>query len=211
MIKAVLFDFDGTLIDSVDSVWKEYQRTARLLHLPERRFEDFARQLGRPWEEALENLWPGVDAVKFTEIYRLEKEKATLIEGVSQTLGRLKSRYILGIITSRGGKTLFQHLDSTGIDKKMFKIILHRESLSNHKPHPDALLQACKQLGITPQEAVYVGDAIVDSQCAHNAGMKFIGVLTGGANRKDFEEAGLKKEDILDTLKNLPKKIYHLK
>ncbi|MBM3309316.1 MAG: HAD family hydrolase [Candidatus Altiarchaeales archaeon] len=211
MIKAVLFDFDGTLIDSVDSVWREYQRTAGVLNLPERKFEDFARQLGKPWEEALENLWPGVDKKRFTEVYRLEREEAKLIEGVSEALSGLKGKYKLGILTSRGSKTLYQHLDSTGIDFKMFEIILHKESLANHKPHPEALLQACRQLEVNPREAVYIGDSIVDAQCAINAGMKFIGVLTGGASRKDFTEAGLKKEDILKSLKNLPEEVSSLK
>jgi len=207
MITAVLFDFDGTLIDSVKSVWKEYRRTARVLNLPKRRFEDFARQLGKPWESALISLWPGIDVKKFTEVYRLEREQVMAIDGVLEALGRLKGRYKLGILTSRGGKTLFKHLESTGIGTQAFDLILHKESLRNHKPNPDALYQACEELGIRPSEAVYVGDARVDVQCARAAGMKFIGVLTGGATRKDFEECGVSGKDILETIKDLPEKL----
>jgi HAD superfamily hydrolase (TIGR01509 family) len=203
MIKAVIFDFDGTLIDSVDSVWREYQRAAKTLRLPERKFEDFARQLGKPWEIALENLWPGVDKQKFTEIYRLEKEESKVIEGVFETLEQLKGKYKLGILTSRGSKTLFMHLEATGIGKIPFDVILHLGNLRNHKPHPEALLQACGELKIKPSEAVYVGDAIVDAQCAQQAGVHFLGVLTGGASKKDFLENGVKKENILDNIQPL--------
>lgn len=205
--KAVLFDFDGTIIDSVESVWKEYQRTAKALNLPERKFKDYARQLGRPWEEALQNIWPRVDVKRFTEVYRLEKEQVKAIEGVSETLRRLKGRYWLGILTSRGSRTLYRHLASTRIDEKIFDVILHRESLRNHKPDPRALYQACGELGVKPEEAVYVGDAIVDAECALAAGIRFIGVLTGGAKEEDFLRAGIPKENIISTLKQLPEKL----
>lgn len=211
MIKAVLFDFDGTLIDSVDSVWEEYQRTASILKLPKRRFEDFARQLGKPWDTALVNLWPEVDVKKFTEVYRLEREQATLIEGVAETLEKLKGKYKLGILTSRGSKTLYKHLKSTGIKRKSFDLILHRESLRNHKPNPEALYQACEELKLNPSEVVYIGDSIIDAECAIKAGIKFIGVLTGGATGKEFEKNGVQKEYIIKTLKKLPEKINNMK
>ena len=205
-VKAVLFDFDGTLIDSVDSVWREYQRTASALKLPEKKFEDFARQLGKPWEIALQNIWPGVDTERFTEVYRLEKEQAKAVEGVTETLGRLRGRYRLGILTSRGSRTLYMHLDSTGIGRD-FDVILDRDSLRNHKPDPKALYQACEELHIKPDEAVYVGDSIVDAECALKAGIRFVGVLTGGASRREFEKNGVRGGDVLENLKTLPEKL----
>jgi pyrophosphatase PpaX len=207
MIKAVLLDFDGTLIDSVDSVWKEYQRTAAVLKLPERGFEDFARQLGKPWEAALLSLWPGVDTKKFTDVYRLEKEQVRAIDGVPEALAAIKRRCKLGVLTSRGSKTLFLHLESTGIGTKIFDLILHKESLRNHKPNPEALYQACEELGVTPSEAVYVGDSVVDAECAQKAGMQFIGVLTGGATRADFEKKGVSSDGVLESISMLPEKL----
>jgi HAD superfamily hydrolase (TIGR01509 family) len=206
-IRAVLFDYDGTLIDSVDCVWQEYQRTARVLKLPKRRFEDYTRQLGKTWEEALKNIWPGVNTKEFTKVYRLEKEQVTLLEGVMETLGRLKGRYKLGILTSRGRKTLYQHLKSTGIPAGLFGAILYRESLKKHKPDPKALYQACREMKVAPEEIVYVGDAVVDAQCAIAAGIRFIGVLTGGAKKQDFLKAGVPKDCIIKTLKELPEKL----
>ena len=192
MINAIIFDFDGTLIDSVDSVYKEYLRVSRIMNLRKVYFEEFGKHLGKPWNILLEELWPGVDIKKFKKQYRTDAEQALPIYGVHKTLEKLKEHYKLGIVTSRGKKTLYRHLKTADIDKKIFDIILYRENLKKHKPNPEALLVASRKMRLLSDEIIYVGDSIIDAQCALSANIRFIGVLTGGASKKEFKKLGVK-------------------
>lgn len=202
MIKAIVFDFDGTLIDTIDSIWREYERVARVMKLPRVSYRDFTQQMGKPWVQALRGLWPDIDIEEFNRNYRKDMEKAAPIDGVTETLHRLKKEYVLGIMSSRGGDTLYEYVKYVGMDLSLFDVVLDKESLRNHKPDPRALLQVCDELGLKAGEVLYVGDSVIDAECAHRAGIKFVGVLTGGTEKKDFKEVGVKC--IVDSIKDLP-------
>lgn len=202
MIKAILLDFDGTLVDSIQPIWIKYRQTADALGIPAPEYSEFTAHIGRPWHEVLEGVWPGIDVEEFTKAYRAEDEVVYPIEGVRETLANLRRKYVLGIVTSRGDKSLRKHLGAVGLNQTLFEVVFNREASSKHKPHPGALLQACSKIGIKPDEMVYVGDSIVDAECAESAGVPFIGVLTGGASREDFNRLGVKH--IIESLINLP-------
>ena len=82
-----------------------------------------------------------------------------------------------------------------------FNVIITQELTEKHKPNPEPLLLACQKLNIKPEEAVYVGDRIIDFETAKNAGMDFIGILSGGTSKEEFEKAGVKK--IIKSLSDL--------
>lgn len=202
MIKAIVFDFDGTLADSIDSVWQEYRRVARIMRLKQPKYREFTKHLGRTWEEILKKIWPDVSISEFMKHYRAKEEKALPIKGASETLEKLKKKYTLAIMTSRGRKTLSEHIKTVGLNPRLFRLIAHRESLENHKPDPRALLQVCAKLKLKPSEILYIGDAILDAECAFKAGVPFVGVLTGGASRSEFKKHGI--EFILKSVNDMP-------
>lgn len=208
MIKAIVFDFDGTLIDSTDSIWREYQRVSKIMGLRRITFREFASHLGRPWEKVLESIWPGVDVWEFSRIYRQDREKTTLLANVTETLEELNKNYVLALLTSRGRRTLYKHLDSVGMKKELFKLIFYKESLKEHKPDPRALQHACEKLNLKPSEVIYVGDSIVDAECSLSAGIRFVGVLTGGTERSDFTKIGVKH--VIDSMEELPELVYSM-
>jgi len=208
MIKVVVFDFDGTLVDSTESIFREYQRVVKLMGLREISYAEFRRELGKPWNKVLESLWPGVDVRKFSEVYRQEKEKTELLAHVPEALAELHGRFRLALLTSRGEKTLYGILEESGIRKETFEVILHKDSLHAHKPDPEALRHLLRVMKLKPGEAVYVGDSVVDAACAKAAGVAFVGVLTGGATRGEFE--GLGVSHVISSMEELPALIASL-
>jgi HAD superfamily hydrolase (TIGR01662 family) len=202
MIKAVVFDFDGTLVDSTESIFQEYRRVVKIMRLREISYEEFRRELGKPWDRVLETLWPGVDVKKFSEVYRQEKEKTGLLSHVREALGELRRRYRLAVLTSRGEKSLYRILKESGIEGDTFEVVLHKDVSPAHKPDPEALRHLMRVMKLKPKEVVYVGDAIVDAECAKAAGVAFVGVLTGGATREELKK--LRVKHIISSMKELP-------
>lgn len=200
-MKAIIFDFDGTLIDTTGSIWGEYQRVSNLMGLPKITFRQFTNQLGKPWVDVLLTLWPDVDIDEFNRLYRKGTERGIPIKGIRGTLRELNKDYRLALLTSRGEKSLFQHLNAAGFDPSLFELILDRDSTKNHKPDPQALMQACKELKLKPEDVMYVGDSLVDMECALRANIEFVGVLTGGTTREEFEKGGT--EHILTSIVEL--------
>ena len=192
MIKAVVFDFDGTLIDSTESIWKEYKNVANKMGLKGISYKEFKAQLGKPWDKVLKTLWPNVDVSEFSKIYRQDKEDTKLIAHVPETLDTLSKTYRLALLTSRGGKTLSKIIKSCGITEDRFEVIIHKDTLTSHKPDPKALKHLLNIMKLKPDEVVYVGDSIVDAEFAKASNVLFVGVLTGGATKKEFESLGVK-------------------
>lgn len=202
MIKACVFDFDGTIIDSTESIWREYLHVINKMDLREITYQEFTSQLGKPWDTFLTTLWPGIDVNEFSKTYRQEKEETKLIPHVSETLNKLHGKYRLALLTSRGQKTLYRILESAKMDESLFDLIVDKEALTTHKPDPEALNHLLREMKLGKEEIVYMGDSVIDAICAKNAGVTFIGVLTGGATRKDFEDVGAKH--IIESISELP-------
>jgi phosphoglycolate phosphatase len=202
MLKAVIFDFDGTLVDTIGSIWAEYQRVIVSMGLPKVTHREFTKNIGRAWDQIIEEFWPGIDPKEFTRHYHVEAESVKPIPGVQEALETLSKEYALAIMTSRGGKTFIPHLKKGGIDPKLFKAVFHRNDLKYNKPDPRALSPVFKALKLMPEETIYVGDSVIDAECAIKAGAGFIAVRTGGAYDADFIELGVK--EILDSVAMLP-------
>jgi phosphoglycolate phosphatase-like HAD superfamily hydrolase len=91
---------------------------------------------------------------------------------------------------------------------RYFQVVVTFEDTKKHKPNAEPLLVACKKLKLKPEEAVYVGDMVIDYKTAKNAGTKFIGFLTNGSTKKEFEEAGAKI--LIKSLHDLPRFLENL-
>jgi len=202
MIKAIIFDFDGTLVDSVKSIWKEYRRVMSIMGLRKVTYREFTRHLGRPWDQVLKSMWPDVDIKEFNSHYKLDAETVKPIKDVSTALEKLNGKYALAILTSRGEHSLKIHMQNAGLKPGLFQAIQHKDNLKNHKPHPDAIKDTCSKLGVAIGEVVYVGDSIIDAECAKSAHAKFIGVLSGSASEKEFKACGA--DYIIKTMAELP-------
>ncbi|MFC2153888.1 HAD family hydrolase [Candidatus Altiarchaeota archaeon] len=202
MIKAILFDFDGTLVDSTEVIWRQYLQVSEKMGLqpPDRNL--FIESLGLPWMEVLERLWPGLNAEEFTRLYSLDAEALKPVPGSIRFLEHLMGNYTLGLLTSRSHRTLKQKMDSCGFKEENFSIILTLDEIEYSKPDPRALLHACEKMGLKPVEVLYVGDSVVDAQCARDANIRFIGVLSGKTTIEKFLK--FKGVNVIESVVDLP-------
>lgn len=175
--RAVLFDWDGTLIDSYYADSQAYLHMFRVLGIPwgleelEQNYSpdwhNIYRAVGLPkerWAEA-DHLW--------RTGYR--EHRPVLQYGASQVLHRLAANYRLGLVTSGSRGRVRQQLRAFGFDR-LFATMVFGDEVPRRKPHPASLWLALSRLGASPRSAVYVGDAPDDVRMARRAGVLAVGV-----------------------------------
>ena len=173
-----LFDFDGTLVDSHDSLVEVFKGAyssvgveideAIVTHLMRVKLEVGYRELSAPEDEEhikifadnIIRLLDDEDVLKLTKTY----------EDTKRTLIRLKENHKrLGIVTSNSRKHVKDVLRFIGLDEDMFSVIIGNLECKKHKPDPEPILNALKELGISNTGVCYVGDGLDDMRCAVNA------------------------------------------
>lgn len=177
MIKAVLFDFDGTIIDTSKAVMDTWKKTYKELTGSEGGEEIFLDTFGEPVHVSMKRLFPDRDPDECVAIYRSFQPKdyiltAELCPGMKELILKLKEEgYLLGIVTSRTRETAFQGMDKHGITE-CFDYVVSCDDTDAHKPSPVPAQIALEKLGVAADEAIMVGDSMFDILCAHNAGIK---------------------------------------
>lgn len=210
MIKAVIFDVDGVLIDSNKIIVEAYQKTAEELGLRVPSPHEVVDLMGRPLAEIVRILWAKSDVELYMEEYRKLFMDETLvipaIEGAVDAVREIReSGFKIGVLS---GKTMFfikKHLREAGFNINWFNAIVSFETTKKHKPDPEPLLYAINQLGVKTEETVYVGDALSDYECARNAKVEYFAVLTGSLRREDLENFGVK--NIMNSVAELPDRV----
>lgn len=208
MIKGVLFDIDGVLLDSFEAGFHflgdvltrmghpkpTRSRYKTAFHLP---LELALRHLAKSeLTEELERLHEIVDSVSY------RTELLSEPPHMRETLEILSTQYKLGIVTSRNKQGLTKRYFPFAHTEKYFPVRVNREDVTHHKPHPEPLLLACKRLRLLPSECVYIGDSHTDIEAGKSAGMKTI--LYGGKKHGDADVH-------TRTFKNLPNIIKSLR
>jgi pyrophosphatase PpaX len=189
-LKAVLFDLDGTLIDSIDHIIACWQETVRTCLGREITREEVLPTLGRALLECFEELAPGRGA-ELREVYRAHQKTThdtmvTLFPGTREALDKLRDAGLtLGLVTSKGLPVTMEGLNLFGL-MPYFSTLVTYEDTTRHKPNPDPLLVGMERLGVQPADVVYVGDAVVDIQAGKAAGTYTIGVTWGAGDRESL-------------------------
>jgi phosphoglycolate phosphatase len=198
-VKAFVFDFDGTLaVLNIDfSFMKE-----RVFELIKRFGVNGESVKERYLLEIIDEVYslllrkksPG--AARFYqeahlilhEVEMKAADKGKLIPGAEGALRTVKANGMkLGIVTrncEEAVRKVFPEID------EFCDVFISRDSIVKVKPHPEHLAAALKALGIPAEEAVMIGDHVIDIQAGKRAGMKTIGVLTGTTRKEEFEQAG---------------------
>ncbi len=207
MIKAIIFDVDNTLIDTGEISTKAYIETAKQLGLkrvPARKIKKF---YGIPSHIIIKKLWPKVNVKKFQQIEhkKILTRKVKQISGAKQVIKSLYKEYKLGLLSSKTRVLMYPHLKQINLPTRFFKFIHSADDVKFHKPDPRVFSKALKILKeIKKNEILCIGDSIHDAIAARKAKLNFVAVLTGVYTKKNFRKLGLKKENVLKSIRNLP-------
>jgi len=207
VIKAVVLDVDGVLIDSTDVIVKAYLETARKLRLRIPSRQEIIDLMGRPLEEITRTLWPNSDTELYMKEYRRRfMDESLVIPRINGALDAVRevrrSGFRIGLVTGKIKYFVEKHLKEAGFELNVFEVIASFETTQKHKPDPEPLRYVISKLHVKPEETVYVGDALSDYECAENAGVRFVAVLTGSLERAKMEELGIK--NIVESVVDLP-------
>lgn len=181
----VVFDWDGTLIDSVDHIADSLELAARDLAYPVPEREALRHIVGLGMEEALSQLWPGITREEMTrlrEIYahyffQRDTTPEDLFPGVDELLASLHGGPTLAVATGKGRPGLDRALGSSGLERYFPLTRCANETAS--KPDPLMLRQIVSETGVPVERIVMVGDTIYDMEMARRIGMPAIGVTWG--------------------------------
>jgi pyrophosphatase PpaX len=181
--QAVVFDLDGTVVDSVELIILSFQHAIREVLGREISREESIAWVGRPLHEQMV-LFSPEHADELVQVYREWNHREhdrmlKLYDGILQLLDSLNHAGVkIGLVTSKSRFTTQMAFDLTGIEAYFDASVCSDESTGN-KPSPDPIFTCLEQLGVEPAEAAYVGDSPADIQAAHAAGVEAIAVTWG--------------------------------
>lgn len=200
--RGIVFDLDGTLIDSYEAIADSLNHALGLLGYSPMAPQEVRLLVGRGLEVLIEGALrdrgakdPAGDAVRGVEFFRRRYEKicegkTSILPAVRETLGTLRARgYKMAVATNKPSYFAIRLLGVLGI-KEHFACVLGPDLVAHHKPHPAMVTTALERLALEPREAVYVGDMEVDVQTARAAGLKVVVLPTGSSSLEDLRKCG---------------------
>ena len=194
--QAVLFDLDGTLLDTLEDMADALNRTMDSFALPHRSLQEVRSFVGNGARRLIA-LATGAGGDRLEEILAVYKEdydrnclvKTAPYPGIMQLLDQLHAAgCLVGIVSNKPDSTV-QSLSEALFQGKA-DIAVGEKAGVRRKPAPDTVLAAMEALGVTRAETVYVGDSEVDIMTARAAGVPCISVTWGFRDRDVLEEAG---------------------
>ncbi|WP_409366837.1 pyrophosphatase PpaX [Lysinibacillus sp. 38-6] len=209
-VKALLFDFDGTLLNTNDLIIQSF------MHVLEERFpgqyspKDCLKFMGPSLKQTFSELTPGEEEEMMAK-YRTwnephHDELVTEFPDVVSTLEKLKSMGIkLAIVSTKRNSMIERGLNILGASD-LFDVIVGTDDVQHVKPDPEPVLLALSRLGAAKEEAIMIGDNSHDIEAGHNAGVRAAGVawsLKGEQYLQQFKPEYMlhHMKDVLDIVK----------
>ncbi|MDD7368643.1 MAG: HAD-IA family hydrolase [Berryella intestinalis] len=193
--KAVLFDNDGTLVDTAELLLKTFRYATRTVLNREFTDEQLMRGVGIPLASQMYDFTDDADeAEELLRVYRaynktIHDDMISVFPGIPELLLALQRAGIrLGVVTSKRHDVCQHGLEICGIADR-FEFVVGSDDCSEHKPQPGPVLYGCELLGVDPSEAVYVGDSPYDILAGRAAGVRTLGVTWGVFSRQQIAEA----------------------
>ena len=210
-IKLLIFDFDGTLGDTRGIIVTTMRQTMREMELPVPDEPTCAATIGLPLKECYRKMSPDVSDAILDRCadthHRLFDQNMTrmaprVFPGVRETLDLLHSQgFLLTVASSRSKKSLLELLDIMQIGR-FFQLVLGADDVRKAKPDPEPVLHTLRQMSVSPDETLVVGDMAVDIMMGNGAGCQTCGVTYGNGSRDELAKAGAQL--IIDHIGELP-------
>jgi len=197
-VRLVIYDLDGTLIDSREAIVESFNIVLKEMGEPPQPAGVIESMIGEPFSVILSKILPPDkqnmiqwfwDA--YIPVYaRIGPEKTSILPGVRETLKALKDRGLMqSIATTKRSDVASRLLGELGL-LGYFDIVLGINDVANPKPAPDIIKLTLRRLGFGPEEAVFVEDTTIGLEAGIRAGVRTVGVTTGTHSREKLMAAG---------------------
>ena len=194
-LRTLLFDLDGTLIDSVRLILDSYHHTLAEHGIPARSDEAWLRGIGTPlraqfaeWQDDPERLEALIATYREYNLANHDR-MVTIYPGVLDAIREVKARGAgTGLVTSKNQQGAIRGLKLVGLDQ-LIDVMVCADDVENPKPHPEPVERAVRLLGADPGTTVYIGDSIHDMRSGRAAGVRTAAVLWGPFGRDHLEQA----------------------
>lgn len=208
----MIFDLDGTLADTLESIGVAANKALKEVGLPEHPMENYKYYAGDGADTLIERALIAAGDTKlenFTKAFECYKGiferdctyKVKLFEGMKQVTDELKQRGIkIAVLTNKPHNRAIQVIDYL-FGEGYMDIVIGESKERPKKPDPSGALSIASLWKVTPSECVYVGDTDVDMQTGKSAGMYTVGVLWGFREREELER--YQADQIIDSSKQL--------
>lgn len=206
-IKTVLFDLDGTLINTNELIIASYLHTLNIYYPNQYTREQIITLMGLPLDETFEKM--GVDVGRMDEYIKTYREHnlanhekyVYAFEGVLETIDVLSKNNIqIGIVSTKNSKAIRLGLEITKL-LPYFPTIIGIDDIEKPKPDPEPILKALKLLDAKPEHTIMVGDSRYDIEAGKNAGVKTAGVAWTIRGREYL--ASFNPDYVLDNMTDL--------
>lgn len=197
--QAVIFDLDGTLLDTLEDLGDSVNAVLEYYGYPMHTMEAYRLMIGNGIKMLMRRSFPEPVSDSLIE-EALNRFKVTYEErflnkthpyaGILMLIAALQERKIPMAICTNKHQDAAQKLVQKLLPVDVFSFVYGERVGVARKPDPAAVLEIAQRMGITPSKAIYVGDSMVDMQTAVNAGMLPVGVLWGFRDRIELEEYG---------------------
>jgi phosphoglycolate phosphatase len=178
-VKAIVFDYDGVLVDSVHTGFEAYKRIAQRLQLvPYGSITDFKKDHARPYAEVFAD-WgikgSQIDVAGQIFYKTVEELQHTVgfLPSIEKIIRKLSQRFRLGIVSGNKRSIIEKHLKNSPI-YNCFETIIGSEDVRGIKPSPDGLHLCMKRFGLQKDEIYFVGDMVSDVMQGRNAGVQTV-------------------------------------
>ncbi len=193
-VRGVIFDLDGTLIDSYQAIYLGFHYAYSEMGLPPLSYGQVERAVGRGLAHTFRELLGEERVPQALTLFRKKYEEVfpthtRLLPDAREVVGSLQGRGLqLAVATNKFGqfsRKIFEHFGM----EKMFTVILGDGDVSQNKPDPEMLYLAMDKMGVGKEETIFVGDSVIDIQTGKNAGIPVFAVPTGNTGREDLVRA----------------------
>lgn len=199
MIKACIFDLDGTLADTLASIAYFANHALKAFGLKEIETERYRWLVGDGASELVRRMLVIAGDYEFAHfdrvstLYRQSYDKnflylASAYHGMPEVIAALKAKGVkLGVLSNKPHETTCKIVESL-YGEQVFDLCTGQQQGRPLKPDPTVLLEMIQELGAKPEECLYFGDTAVDMVTGHRAGVQTVGVLWGFRDRAELEE-----------------------